>query len=125
MLNFDRVLRQMQVKEFQDTKFWRQVEAGVFEEHRDRLISAYCATMRLHDEFAARNKLLPMFPPIYPEGVPSRNWCNAAALVLTHATVDIQKRFLISQEIADRMVQAVLDDDGMETEAGTWMELPV
>ncbi len=96
----------------------------IFNEHRRRLIVAYCDWMRLGHEQWQRNQLFPKAKPL-AEVTPARPWCSAAVLLLTYCDEEAQKMFLMSPvERKDKFVRAILADEGLWAADGSWVEVP-
>src|SRR6266478_5093584 len=97
MSHFHKFIHTQEIHALQEEGIQRQVLEGLFQEHRDRLISAYCAYIRIHDEVKWRNSMFPKDKPILVPD-PDREWCNAAAHILTVADENIQRYFLAANE---------------------------
>lgn len=126
MSNLTDLLWKYEKRAMAEEGFQREVATGVFAEQRDRLMAALGAMMRLHSQIQQRNTLFAVARQFeYPEGMESRQWCNAALHLLTHADENVQRFFLASDHsIKRKLVQAVIDDGGIENLAGFWAELP-
>lgn len=103
----------------------RQAIDAIFEEHRDRLITAYCAAIRLQYEIRRRNAMFKESKPVLDNLPESPQWYSAAVQILTCAPDDVQRWFLsLPEKEKDECVQAVLEDGGVVTDTGFFAELP-
>ena len=102
----------------------RELANLIFPGHRDSLVSAYCALIRLHYEIRRRNQTFPnLKPKVLPP--PSAAWCNAAVHILTVADEPTQRYFLASDDsVKNELVAAVLADGGIYNLDEFFVELP-
>lgn len=102
----------------------RQAVDAIFEEHRDRLITAYCRAIRIQNEIRRRNTILKDSKPFLDSLPQSPHWYSAAVQILSCAPEDVQRWFLsLDEKAKDECVQAVLEDGGVMTETGFFAEL--
>lgn len=95
----------------------RELASAIFGEWRDLYYAAICTYIRLWDEARATKRTHFMHGP-------SREWCAAAALLLSVADNPTQDQFLRADEnTKDRMVEAVQRDGGVEALNGYFVEL--
>lgn len=124
--NLKSVLYQFERQHMAADYFSQKVTDGVFIEQRDRLLAAYAAMFRMHYEIDRRNAAFPGAEPMpHPPQSESREWCNAAIHILAVAEEGTQRFFLSADRATkNKLVQAVIDDQGIETADGYWAELP-
>src|ERR1041385_4235786 len=126
MSHFARTVYDLEKRYQAEEHAQRQLVNLIFDEHRNRLTSIYCRLMRLHDEVERCNQALACTDFAVPNAMPSRDWCNAAVLILCTADEGVQRYFLLSDwKTNNKCVQAVLDDQGIERPDGFWVDLPV
>lgn len=126
MSTLQKIIRRTEIYELAEQRKRRQFAEGVFADWRDHYVASLCARMRLHDEIRRCNGLFPQVQPIAP-GEPSREWCNAAVLILTATgNPQLEDRFLRSSlSRKNELVAAVLSDGGLWDVNGFFVELPV
>lgn len=102
----------------------REATREVFLAWKDGYAARLCSYMRLYANMRQFSMVTP-FQVAFPAPLKSADWCNAAVLILTVASEDVQDRFLRSSaEAKDAIVQAVIDDDGLFDLNGHWHEVP-
>ncbi len=97
------------------------VARKIFDEHRRKTLAAYLKNIRLWHHVALYNYL---FQKPVSVDLPSLEFCNVAAMILTYSSEDHQRLFLAAgDEGRARMVQAVIDDGGIYDENEKWQEI--
>ena len=128
MNSFQGLVSKFERTEAAKDHFNQQVVDSIFQEQRDRAITTYCAMIRFHYEIRRRNaSMLHLKPFTFDKRRDDEDpgWCNAAVHILTVGDQSIQRFFLASDmQIRSRMVQAVIDDQGMCRADDFFVELP-
>ena len=96
----------------------REFATCLFTEWRDRYVANLCGYIRVYGQARLLGITL-------PAAYRSPAWCNAAVHILTVADLGVQDFFLrAAPAVKDRLVEAVLDDGGIENLNGFFEELP-
>lgn len=118
MSNLSALLHRELHRNLREEGFRRVLAEGVFTEWRDNLVSTYAKLIRTVREA----KVAGYHVTQLEHGV---DWCNAAIHWLTVPDVAMQDYFLRADpELKNKLVAAVLEDGGMETSTGFFVELP-
>jgi hypothetical protein len=114
------LLHRDKMRELAEAGIQRNLAQAIFTDWRDRYVTALVRCFRFHDELrrAGRSEL--------GRDLPSRDWCNAAILILTIPEEAIQDRFLRADlKKKGEMVAAVIQDGGICDAFGRYVELPL
>jgi hypothetical protein len=111
-----------------------EITEKIFQSQRNSLISFYALAMRMdymisdiRKQTEDWNATVPAqyARPVPALSEPTREWFSAAILMLTHTDEETQKQFLtLSDDRRAKLVQAVIDDGGIQSHDGAWQEIP-
>ncbi len=97
----------------------RELGEAIFTEWRDTYMAKLLNYIRTYRICQERGLTVHRKPPT-PE------WCNAAIHILSVSDVEIQDYFLRADpDLKDKLVQAVIDDDGINRNDGYFAPLPL
>ncbi len=134
MSNLNKAVHKLQWQELSLKREEDDIAEKIFQAQRNSLIAFYALALRVGAKIDSLRQQVEQWnasvPAKYARPVPadsaqSREWFSAAILVLTHTDDETQKQFLtLSDALRNVLVQAVIDDGGIQSHDGARQEIP-